>query len=112
MTFDTNDHNIFLNRLDTRFGIKGTAPKWFKDYLTDHTQLVLIGNWDMDEECSDTIKLQHVVPQGSIPGPLLFTLYTTPLGDICRKYNLNYHIYADGTQLYIAFKPSTVAINE
>ena len=83
------------------------ALKWFKDYLAKHTEWTINGNQDIDGEYSDKINLQYGLPQGSIIGPVLFTL-----GDICRKYNLNYHIYADGTQLYIAFKPSTVAINE
>ena len=38
-------------------------------------------------------------------GPVLFTLYTTPLGEIARKHNLDYHLYADDTQQYMAFKP-------
>ena len=37
-------------------------------------------------------------------GPILFTIYTSPIGEIARKYNVEIHIYADGTQLYIYFK--------
>ena len=39
-------------------------------------------------------------------GPHWFTVYTSPVRDIILKYNLNYHVYADDTQLYINFKSS------
>ena len=69
--FDTINHNILLNRIDKRFGIKGMALKWFKDYLPNHTQWVPIGDKEIDGECSDKINMHYVVPQGSIVGPIL-----------------------------------------
>ena len=99
--FDTIDHDNLLNLLNTSFGIQGTALDWIKSYLSDRKQSVLING-----KTSEELNLSWGVPQGSVLGPILFTVYTTPLGSIIRKPSLEFHLYADDTQLYIAFKPS------
>ena len=97
--FDTIDHEILFRRLFS-LGIIGNALQWFKSYLTNRRQSVLINGVR-----STTRDLPFGVPQGSVLGPILFTLYTSPLGDIARKYGLRFHLYADDTQLYITFRP-------
>ena len=44
-------------------------------------------------------------PQGSVLGPLLFTAYTVPMGNITQKSGICYHLYADDCQLYVPFDP-------
>ena len=55
---------------------------------------------------SKPVILYYSVSQGSVLGPQWFTVYTSPVRDIILKYNLNYHVYANDTQLYITFKSS------
>ena len=47
------------------------------------------------------------VLQGSVLGPILFTLYASLLGLIASANGFKYHSCADDTQLYISFKPSS-----
>ena len=98
--FDTVDHTILLNRLDTVFGIKGKALAWFRSYLTGRTQYAQIEN-----DSSNYQELSCGVPQGSVLGPILYLLYTAPLADIIKHHNLCYHFYADDNQIYMTFKP-------
>ncbi len=52
--------------------------------------------------------LKYGVPQGSMLGPKPFNVYTLPVGDIARCHGLQYQIYADDNDLYIAFKPPSI----
>ena len=91
--FDMVSFHLLMNRLLNRFGITGTVLQWIDSYLTDRTQKVMI-----DEFSSDPVMLKRGVPQGSVLGPILYTLFTSPVGDISRSHNVGYHRFADDTQ--------------
>ncbi|XP_068707597.1 uncharacterized protein [Montipora foliosa] len=114
--FDTIDHDALLTRLHTRYGISGTAIAWFRSYLVDRYQQVVIHG-----HSSRPVSLQFGVPQGSVLGPLLFALFFAPIEDIILAHGLKVMVYAlvyaDDTQLYISIsslddRPSALSLLE
>jgi len=101
--FDTVDHDILIERLQTSFGIDGCALKWFQSYLLGRTQYVRRG-----AVRSLVVHLLCGIPQGSVLGPILFILYTANLVALVHKFSLSPHLYADDTQIYGACSPANV----
>ena len=97
--FDTIDHRLLLERLHVSLGISGTVLAWFSSYLSSRTNSIFINN-----QCSSPSEIEFGVPQGSVLGPILFTIYTKPLSSIISSFGLKYHFYADDTQIYISFE--------
>ena len=96
--FNTIDHTILLRRPGNWFGVSGKALDWFKSYLTGRSQRIKLGNC-----LSSRSYLSFGVPQGSVLGPLLFTLYTTPHSSLVSGHAIPHQVYADDSQLYVSF---------
>ena len=105
--FDTVDHNILINILESDFGICGDVLKWFTSYLTGRVQRVIV-----NQQSSKTFNLNYGVPQGSCLGPVLFLLYAARMFEVVKKHLPSVYGYADDTQLYVSFRPDSFAAQD
>ena len=80
---DTINHSILFNCLQYWYGIDGVELKWVQSYLKSRKQQLKI-----DGHLLDAFQLPYGIPQGSVLGPLLFTLYATPLSSVISKFNV------------------------
>lgn len=80
-------------------GIRGTASRWFRSYLLAAFKFVRV-----PDMCSSYTRISHGVPQGSVFGTILFTLFMFPLGTVIWQHQINSLCHADDTQLYLSMK--------
>lgn len=102
--FDTVDHTILSRLLSDSFGFRDSVIDWINSYLSNRSQYVRIGS-----ATSSLVPLTSGVPQGSVLGPILFTIYTSPIAHIASSHNVLQQQYADDTQLFISLSPGNVS---
>jgi len=100
--FDSIDHTILLNRLTSSFSIMGSSHNWLKSYFSNRSFSVTSGS-----SSSFILPSSCGVPQGSVLGPILFTIYVLPIASIVSSHGVNQHQYADDTQLFVFLSPSS-----
>ena len=98
--FDTVDHSILLQRLQTSFGLNSSVLLWFCSYLDQRQQHVRYCG-----KQSVTLIVRFGVPQGSVLGPLLFVMYSADIVIIVACQGLSVHQYADDIQAYGRCRP-------
>ena len=98
--FDCANHRLILAKLKA-LGFHDDALAWILSYLTDRTQKVKTNTGE-----SRWVTLKNGVPQGSVLGPLLFTVLVSDVKKVIEHGK--YHLYADDTQLYYNGKVNDV----
>ena len=99
--FDTVDHDLLLEVLESRFGIVGTARKWYTSYLKPRSFKVSIRG-----STSQPRQLDYSVPQGSIQGAFLFIAYASTLDLVVWPSGLELNGFADDHSIRTTFRPS------
>ena len=92
--FHTIERGILIAKLCTTCGCSGTVWDWFISYLSCCTKSVFAGH----ESALSALKCG--VPQSSVLGPLLVTLYTCPLCTVICQSDYSYHFFAHDSQLH------------
>ena len=99
--FDSIRHDILLSKLQSLDFSQG-ALDWFQSYLSDRKQCVRIG-----DAVSKVLPLEFGVPQGSILGPVLFTIYVNDLLSVPKRCISA--SYVDDCKLYLSFSPADLS---
>ena len=99
-TFDTVDHGILIDVLNTAFNVGCKSLNWFKSYLYPRSCKVNIG-----ESFSSNQDLCFSVPQGSLCDPVLYNAYASTMNTVVPPA-ITMHAYADDHALKKEFNSS------
>ena len=96
--FDTIDHATLIAKLQI-YGVRGKELTWFQSYLFNRQQFV-----SFQSTRSERQSIRCGVPQGSILGPLLFTIVINDITEQVKKCRIL--LYADDTVIFTSDKDS------
>ena len=101
--FDTIDHPILVCRLHTDFRFTDAVLQWFSSYLTDRTHHISLSN-----HCSALAPVHSGVTQGSVLGPIPFTMYIK-MSAIIDSHSIIHYSFAGGLQLQMSAPPERIS---
>ena len=93
-----------MHHLHSDFGFTNTVLQWSSSYLTDRTHYVSLSN-----NCAAFAPVHSGLPQGSVLGPILFTMYIKPLSAIIDSHSIIHHSFADDLQIQMSAPPDRIS---
>ena len=90
---------IGRSRFQDEFGITGKAVDWMWSYLSKRSQFVKMGG-----HRSSTVPSCSGIPQGSVLGSILFSVYMSPIANVVAEYEVRFHQFADDMQIYVTLR--------
>lgn len=100
--FDSIDHNLLCKKLMCNYRLDRFSANLIRSYLTNRSQYV-----ELNKQQSNIIPVLSGVPQGSILGPLLFSMYINDLPSVLSF--CKFHLYADDCQIYLSGEPNRIS---
>jgi len=105
--FDAICHHTLIDRLQSDFGVTGTCLQWITSYISDRLPSVHVNS-----TASESVSAHFGVPQGSVLGPVLLTVYVAPVGRLISHTGIDFHQYADDINIYTSLSPSSADLTQ